>query len=350
MVEMESIRIRYADLYEAHARLWVPQEPRGAVLYLHGIQSHGLWFESSAQRLAEAGYVVLLPDRRGSGRNDAERGHTPSAWRLLRDAAEGMDELHIRTGLTRFHVAGVSWGGKLALALHRYLPTRVASLALIAPGLFPKVDIPLTQKIRVGWSAIANRHAAFDIPLNDPEMFTANPARQAFIREDKLALRQVTAAFLLASRKLDRYAQKAESRNAETPKEDVETSKSRNLETGKEADDEAQRRGPRDAKGTPGGEDVPGGGCPLMVFLGGLDRIIDNTRTKEFVRGLPWPKREITEYPDAHHTLEFEARPEQFLDDLLGWVGEVSGFRSPACAGSVNGSRNGGVGTGQTRQ
>ncbi|HSA29439.1 MAG TPA: alpha/beta fold hydrolase, partial [Phycisphaerae bacterium] len=140
MVEMESIRIRYADLYEAHARLWHPRETRGAVLYLHGIQSHGLWFETSAQRLAEAGYAVLLPDRRGSGRNEIERGHTPSAWRLLRDAAEGMDELHIRTRLSRFHVVGVSWGGKLALALYRYLPARVTSLALIAPGLFPKVD------------------------------------------------------------------------------------------------------------------------------------------------------------------------------------------------------------------
>ncbi len=312
MVEMESIRIRYADLYEAHARLWHPRETRGAVLYLHGIQSHGLWFETSAQRLAEAGYAVLLPDRRGSGRNEIERGHTPSAWRLLRDAAEGMDELHIRTRLSRFHVVGVSWGGKLALALYRYLPARVTSLALIAPGLFPKVDIPLAQKIRVGWSAITNRHAAFDIPLNDPEMFTANPARQAFIRNDPLALRTVTAAFLLASRKLDRYARQGQQPTAGgregSPKEDTETLKrpdADSLKAGSHA------------------EGVTCGGCPLRVFLGGQDRIIRNARTKEFVRELHWPQREIIEYPEAHHTLEFEVRPDQFFDDLVNFIREA---------------------------
>ena len=314
MTEMESLRIRYADLYEAHARLWLPETPRGAVLYLHGIQSHGLWFEASARRLADAGYAVLLPDRRGSGRNEVERGHTPSAWRLLRDASEALDELHIRTGLTRFHVVGVSWGGKLALALYRYLPARVASLTLIAPGLFPKVDIPLVQKIRVGWSAITDRHAAFDIPLNDPEMFTTNPARQAFIRDDQLALRKVTAAFLLASRKLDRYAQKAERGNAETVSGDQDGSPNkaysphrRNVET-----NEVSQYA-----------DALDRGRPLRVFLGGQDRIIDNARTKEFIRQLPWPRREITEYPAAHHTLEFEAQPEPFFSDLVKWVEEA---------------------------
>jgi len=310
MIEMESVRIRYADLYEAHARLWLPPAPRGAVLYLHGIQSHGLWFETSARRLAEAGYAVLLPDRRGSGRNEVERGHTPSAWRLLRDAAEGLDELHIRTGLTRFHVVGISWGGKLALALHRYFPARFASLTLIAPGLFPKVDIPLMEKIRVGWSAIANRHAEFDIPLNDPEMFTANSARQAFIRNDKLALRKVTAAFLLASRKLDRYVRKAENRNAETERPSEPRARAQGC---------AQRQDDNTAGMSPDAV-TSRWGCPLQVFLGGQDRIIDNARTRAFVRGLPWLRREITEYPEAHHTLEFEANPEPFLDDLVKWI------------------------------
>lgn len=318
MIEMESIRIRYADLYETHARLWLPPAPRGAVLYLHGIQSHGLWFETSARRLAEAGYAVLLPDRRGSGRNEVERGYTPSAWRLLRDAAEGLDELHIRTGLTRFHVVGISWGGKLALALHRYFPARFASLTLIAPGLFPKVDIPLMEKIRVGWSAIANRHAEFDIPLNDPEMFTANSARQAFIRNDKLALRKVTAAFLLASRKLDRYVQKAENRNAETPKKDAPAVSADQHRGSNQTPPPASP----DAEGHPAPHDAESyrQGCPLQVFLAGQDRIIDNARTRAFVRGLPWPRREITEYPQAHHTLEFEADPAPFLDDLVKWI------------------------------
>jgi len=274
MTHCELIRIRFSDHYEAAARLWMPASPRGALLYLHGIQSHGLWFEASASRLAEAGFAVLLPDRRGSGRNEVDRGHTPSARRLLRDLTECMDDLHVRTGFDNAHVVGVSWGGKLALALRRHVPRRVASLALIAPGLFPVVDIPLLQKVRAGLSAIATGKAMFDIPLNDPELFTANPERQAFIRNDELKLTRVTAGFLVASRLLDRFASGVH----------------------------------RDRTG-----------CPLRVYLAQRDRIIDNDKTREFVRQLHWPSREIIEYPDADHTLEFEPNPRPFLSDLVQW-------------------------------
>jgi len=282
MVELESLAISYSDGYEAHARLWLPDAPRGAVLYLHGIQSHGLWFESSARRLADAGYAVLLPDRRGSGRNRVDRGHVRSAKRWLRDATECFNELHVRTGQERFHVVGVSWGGKVALATGCDLPRRVQSVTLVAPGLFPSVDLPLSRKLKVAWSAIVSRRRLFDIPLQDPALFTANPDRQAFIRNDALALQQVTAGFLTSSRWLDAYV----FRHAVT------------------------RRA-----------------IPLKLFLAGHDRIIDNARTRAFVRQLPWQRCEITEYTDAHHTLEFEPDPSPYFDDFVAWLDSVTAGR-----------------------
>jgi alpha-beta hydrolase superfamily lysophospholipase len=30
--------------------------------------------------------------------------------------------------------------------------------------------------------------------------------------------------------------------------------------------------------------------------------------------------RQIIEYPNAHHTLEFEPDPNRFIDDLLHWL------------------------------
>lgn len=276
----EMIRIRYSDHYEAFARLWLPPEPRGAVLYLHGIQSHGLWFEASARRLAEAGLAVLLPDRRGSGRNELDRGHVPWARRLLRDAVECLDDLHVRTRLDRFHVLGVSWGGKLALALFRYVPARVMSLTLVTPGLFPRVDLSWSQKIRAVLSALLARRALFDVPLDDAELFTSNPQRQQFIRNDSLGLHRVTAGFLSASRRLDRYARAIGKHRT---------------------------------------------GCPLHVFLAGRDRIIDNAATKAFLRRLHWPSCTITEYEQAQHTLEFEPDPEPFLADLAGWYASLLG-------------------------
>ncbi len=273
----QGITLQFSDGYCSYARLWRPDRLRGAVLYLHGIQSHGGWFEMSAGRLAESGAAVLLPDRRGSGLNERDRGHTPQARRLLQDGVECLNELQRQTGFAAAHVVGVSWGGKLALALRRFAPARVEALSLIAPGLFPQVDLPLREKVRVGLSILAAPRARFDIPLNDPELFTANPARQEFIRQDPLKLTQVTTSFLMASRRLDRYAL-------------------------------AGRKDPA--------------GCRLRVFLAGRDRIIDNHRTREFVRRLRWLGRTIIEYPEAHHTLEFEPDPGAFLQDLTAGLDE----------------------------
>lgn len=280
MPECQTLRLRYSDGYEAFARLWLPAQPAGGLLYLHGIQSHGGWFERSAERVArQCDLAVLLPDRRGSGRNDRDRGHAPSAGRLLQDCAECLDELHVRTGASSFHVLGVSWGGKQALALRTYAPERVASLTLVAPGVFPLVDLSLREKLRVAMCLLAAPRTRFAIPLNDPELFTFDERWQAFIRNDPLKLTHVTARFLLTSRRLDRYARAAE----------------------------------RDPAG-----------CPLHIFLAGRDRIIDNARTRAFVRQLSWPSRTITEYPEAAHTLEFESDPEPYLRDLVKWLQEVS--------------------------
>jgi alpha-beta hydrolase superfamily lysophospholipase len=62
----------------------------------------------------------------------------------------------------------------------------------------------------------------------------------------------------------------------------------------------------------------------LHVFLAGQDRIIDNRKTKAFVRRLHWSGSRMTEYDDAHHTLEFEPAPESFLADLVAWLSSQS--------------------------
>ncbi len=83
MPEFEETSFPLPDGYGAYARYWPVRDPAGAVLYLHGIQSHCGWYEESARRLQQAGFVVLQPDRRGSGRNQTDRGHAESQQRLI---------------------------------------------------------------------------------------------------------------------------------------------------------------------------------------------------------------------------------------------------------------------------
>ena len=218
-----------------------------------------------------------MPDRRGSGLNREQRGHAESPRQCIDDARAALDVLIADTGATAAHLVGVSWGGKLAALLAAEAPEQVVSLTLIAPGFFPKVDVPALEKMRIALSLVNDRERRFDIPLQDAWLFTSNPERMEYVARDKLMLTQVTASFLLASRRMDRMVR----RFAESP-----------------------YRG------------------PVHLILAGRDRIIHNDRTRAWLRGLPSADLRLTEYPDAEHTLEFEAEPARFFSDLVGWIGD----------------------------
>jgi len=274
MDSYRQIELTMPDGYRCFGRHWRHDRPEAAVLYLHGIQSHGGWFEGSCQALYEHGLDVLLIDRRGSGRNEQNRGDVPNAGCWLRDVRTAARFLLDRIGGCKIHVVGVSWGGKLAAAFYRFCPDLVASLTLIAPGLFPQVDISFANKLAVAATAMLAPTTRFAIPLNEPQLFTENPARQQFIRDDPLRLMKVTSRFLVNSRRLDWFV--------------------RNL------------------------ADRPI--APTMLFLAGKDRIIDNTRTIQFYRSLRTFEKSVCYYPCAGHTLEFEADNTVFLRDLCQWL------------------------------
>src|SRR4051812_36973547 len=105
-----------SDGYPIHVVVWpAPGPVRGRVVVLHGVQSHGGWYHGLGRTLAGAGYETHFPDRRGSGANRGDRGHTPSAGRLVRDITERLGALRERDSKVPIVLAGISWGGKLAV-------------------------------------------------------------------------------------------------------------------------------------------------------------------------------------------------------------------------------------------
>jgi alpha-beta hydrolase superfamily lysophospholipase len=284
-----------------------PSAPRANIVCIHGIQSHGGWYEHSCRRLAEAGFAVSFLDRRGSGLNEQDRGDAPSFRRLLDDIAEylvilrdtGGEEQRGRRGhgtdhslpvspsprLPRFLVA-ISWGGKLALALQRRHPGLVDGLALLCPGIVSQVRTSLRERLGIARAYLLSPGRLFPVPLNDPELFTASPEWQQFLRDDPLSVRQATARFLAHSVRLDGYLRFV-----------------RRYVT-----------------------------VPVLLLLAGHDRIVDNAGTRRFAESLASRDRTIIEYPEAHHTLEFEARPHRYLDDLIGWLDQQSANARPEAA------------------
>jgi acylglycerol lipase len=269
-----------SDGYPIHRAAWMTAgPPRGRVVVLHGVQSHGGWYHHLGRTLAEGGYEAHFPDRRGSGANRLDRGHTPSTGRLLADVAGYLAELREREPRVPIALVGISWGGKLAVVTAGHRPGLVDALALICPGLHPRVGVSRRERWEIALAYFVHPRKTFPIPLSDPALFTDSPEGQAFIAADPLGLRAATARLLAASAILDGMVKRVPSRIQQ----------------------------------------------PALLMLAGKDRIVDNDRTQTYFDRLASARRRVIEYPAGHHTLEFDPNPARYALDLVAWLDQATG-------------------------
>tara|TARA_R110002111_G_scaffold262504_1_gene338866 strand:- start:24223 stop:25086 length:864 start_codon:yes stop_codon:yes gene_type:complete len=273
-----------SDGYRLQGRVWFPDtvSPRGTLVVLHGIQSHSGWYESSCGKLSEDGHQVCFYDRRGSGLNAQQRGHTPHWQRLLHDVVQLLTEVRYQRERTEQQrpvvLQAMSWGAKLAVVVAAQRPDLVDGLALLYPGIKSVVKPTALQKLQLKLAeqlGISRKRVA--IPLNDPALFTGEKTGQDFIRADPLALHDVTVSFLLANRELDRLADQA-------------------------------------------AEQIH---CPTLCLLAGQDQIIDNPATDAYFQRIAAQQKQLIKYPDARHTLEFEPNRQQIVADYSDWLAEL---------------------------
>jgi acylglycerol lipase len=299
-------RINYysaADGRRLAARVWeATGPPRGRVVFLHGITSHGGWYDRSCRHLAEAGLEVHFLDRRGSGLNlSVEPGDVDRHETWIDDVAVYLDALaHIplppREGLGEGSetppsalrlpssplrppvLCGISWGGKLAVAVARRRPHLVKGLGLLCPGLYsPHEPGPLGRMLLATPKPARLQRRRVWIPLRAPALFTDSRQWRDHIASDPLSLRQVTIRFASADRRLTQLAR----------------------------------------------ESATFLHLPMLLMLSGRDRIVDNGLTRAFLRRTPTGHKTLVEYPHAAHTLEFEPDPLPYFRDLTDWIGRV---------------------------
>lgn len=229
---------------------------RHRILYLHGIESHGTWFLPAALRLRELGCTTWLLDRRGSGLNrETAPGDAGGARILLED----IRRFRAAAGDPPLHVVGLSWGGKLATAAAIDRPAGVRSLVLITPGLRSLVDLSPAAKAWMLAGLLAGGRNRVKVPI-EPEMFTRTPDYLEFIRTDPWRLTRVTGRFLLAGLALDRMV----------------------------------------ARGLPALD------LPVLLFLAGGERIIDNDGVLRLLERLPAGRLQVRRYEDATHSIQFD--------------------------------------------
>jgi acylglycerol lipase len=267
-----------ADGRRLSVRKWdaIPTS-RAQVVFLHGISSHGGWYMRSGAQLSKAGFDVHFLDRRGSGLNHDQPGDVDRWQTWVDDVAI---YLKLMRGSLPIVLCGISWGGKLAATMARRHPALIDGLAFICPGLYSHYDPGFAARALLSMPVPRRIEARrVRIPLRRPELFTTAPAWRDFIARDPITLRYVTWRFARESARLTQYAQRSATFIH----------------------------------------------VPTLMMLAGLDRIVNRRRTDAYYDRIPAARKMLIEYPNASHTLEFEADPQPYFDDLSTWIGRIAG-------------------------
>jgi alpha-beta hydrolase superfamily lysophospholipase len=260
--------VKCADGYVLHYRRWSSAVAPSAVLVLlNGVMSHSGWFQPLADQLVPFGLTLVGADRRGTGMNERARGDAPSAKLVVDDVLQIVRAERL-AGMP-VHLAGWCWGAVLAINAAAMYERELASLALLAPGLYPSEAV---QRAMASQDALARSPdtAYLDVPIPD-EMFTRGPFL-AFIAQDQLRTRRVSVRFQGIMRKLAMGA----------------TLRLRDIE------------------------------CPILLVLAGADEATDNVRTRREFERLARPPVRV-EIIDGAHGLQFES-PATLGRVLASWT------------------------------
>lgn len=116
-------------------------EPRGGVTLVHGAGDHGGRYLAAARTLAEADLAVALPDLRGHGRSEGERGHSAGLSEVLRDLTSIQEHLAYRLPVAPKVLVGQGLGALYAAHYAIEHPGSLAGLALLSPTWEPRFEI-----------------------------------------------------------------------------------------------------------------------------------------------------------------------------------------------------------------
>jgi len=159
------------------------REGDGAPLvFVHGAASDSRLWRPQVASLADE-FTVVAWDEPGAGRSS----DLPAGFALA-DYADGLAAVIESVGLGPAHVAGLSWGGTLALELYRRRPELVATLILIDTYAGWKGSLP-AEEVRARVDGVRRMLAAprHEFDPTPPGLFASGPPAAFVALLDQMA-------------------------------------------------------------------------------------------------------------------------------------------------------------------
>jgi alpha-beta hydrolase superfamily lysophospholipase len=174
---------------------WRPPAPRATLVLLHGLQSHAGWFADAAETLVGGGLAVYALDRRGSGSSRGVRGDVGRYGDWLDEVTTVVEQARADYPASPVHLVGHCFGANVALGCVLIRGLAVQSIVMLTPGLYVQPDYSAWEKARIVLSGLVAPDTRFRVPQDD-DLFTRDPAVLAWIQQDALGARTVTARCL----------------------------------------------------------------------------------------------------------------------------------------------------------
>ena len=103
------------DKLPLFTRAWKIENPKAAIVLVHGFGEHSGRYAHLADFFNKNGYSVYALDNRGHGKSEGKRGHTPKYEAYLDDIEVFLDYVRTQNKNTGIYLYGHSMGGNLVL-------------------------------------------------------------------------------------------------------------------------------------------------------------------------------------------------------------------------------------------
>lgn len=256
-------------------RSWAPEEPRAALLFVHGLAEHSGRYEATARFFVKrrlAGYAL---DLRGHGKSQGRRVHVDSFDDYLADVNAALALVRGRHPTLPLFLVGHSMGGLIVILYVLAKPQAVAGAMVSSPLLAAHPSAEPSSALKAV-SRILSSVA--------PRLLIASNLNTAALSRDPAVVEAYVKDPLVTSKVSPRWFASLQTAMAQA------------------------RLG------------APSLAAPMLLMQSGADRLVDPEATRRWAQAAPPEALEFVWWDGLFHEMFNEPEREQVLDRAAGWI------------------------------